>query len=98
MKPEYDTPIRNIDDVLASNKKVFNMYGGEYLHKMFESSTDPRYAELGKNRFLKVDSYAHFDELMKRVINENDVINIMNYIRPWEKKLGSWYKSDESIT
>ena len=65
---------------------------------MFESSTDPRYAELGKNRFVKLDSWRHYIKLMKRIISDNDLISIDVKLLPYYAQRASWYRSDESIT
>ena len=73
------------------------MYGGEYVNQQFETSADPRFAEIGKNRFLIPETAEEYDELMRRVIDVNDVISINPYLLLEEKEYGSWYKSMEPI-
>ena len=93
MKPTYDEPIRNIDDVLASNKKVYYVPGGEFIQQIFATSADPRYAEIGKNRFIIPETWEEYDELVQRVFEENDVIGL------WRQfgAPGHWYKSNERV-
>ena len=76
---------------------MFYVYGGEYVKQQFETSADPRFAELGKNRFLLPELYEEYNALMRRVIEVNDVISINPYFLPEEKAYGSWYKSVEPI-
>ena len=93
MRPAYEEPIKNVDDVLASNKKVFYAPGGEFIQQIFATSSDPRYAEIGKNRFIIPDSWEEYVDLVNRVFRENDVIGLYReYGVP-----GYWYKSNERV-
>ena len=49
LKPNYDQPLRNAADVVASNKDIFYTPRAAYIKSLFATSSDPDYAELGKN-------------------------------------------------
>ena len=84
--------------IKASNKKVFVPPGAEYYGKLFSSSADQRYAEIGQNRFMVATSWDHYYQLLQQVFSINDVVYLSNGLDPEEEKEGNWYISDETVT
>ena len=84
--------------ILATNKKVFVLPGGEFYQKFFSASEDPRYAEIGQNRFIIPTTWDHHDQLLDQVFSKNDVVFLQNSISSSDKEKGNWYRSDETIT
>ena len=61
---------------------------------MFANNPDPRYAELGQNRFINTRDYWHYEKLIIQVQEQNDIISINPWIGDWERAQGNWYVSD----
>ena len=83
---------------LASNKKVFTIPGAAVYEKFFSNSADPRYAEIGQNRFIIPSSWDQFTQFLQQVFSKDDLVWLSNTIMAEQKEFGNWYKSDEPIT
>ena len=46
--------------------------GAEFQKQFFSTSTDPRYAEIGQNRFIVAKSWDQYDQLLEQVFSNND--------------------------
>ena len=97
MKPNFEQPIRNAADVVASNKDIFYTPRAAYIKGLFATSSDPNYAELGQNRFYIPASWPEFFELFIQVIKQNDIIFMGPYLTASQQspKFGYWYKSEQ---
>ena len=67
---------------------------GEFTHKYFLASSDPRYKEIGQNRFNVPSSYDHLDQFFHQVFAKNDVVFLEIGLNSDQKETGNWFKSD----
>ena len=83
--------------VLASNKKVFTIPGGEPYQNFFATSVDPRYAEVGQNSFIVPSTWDDWEALLEQVFSKNDVVYLTTGVSSEERAKGKWFESDESM-
>ena len=69
-----------------------------FYEKFFSHSADPRYAEIGQNRFIIPSSWDQFNQLLQQVFSKDDLVWLSNTIMSDQKEFGSWYRSDEPVT
>lgn len=91
-KPNYNKPIKNIDDFLASDKGLFYIYA-EYLKQLFANTPDSQFQQLAE-RLIAPDDKEHYQDLLKRVHSDNDVVSLNAWLQEDEYGYGSWYRSD----
>ena len=80
---------------LESNKKVFYIPGGGIVQDWMATSSDPSYAEIGKNRFIVPESWDQFYQMLEQVFSSNDLI-LLDLADEVDFSFGVWYRSDES--
>ena len=71
---------------------------GSYKQQQFARDPDPRYAELGRTKFIFPRNWDQFDDFMQRIIEQNDAISINLFLKEKHKALGAWYRTKEPIT
>ena len=53
---------------------------------------------MGKNRWVDTESWDQYDEQLKELMRDNDLVMYSPYVGEQETEKGLWYKSSESIT
>ena len=91
-KPNYDHPIRNLDDFLASSKNVFIYPYGSNFIEVFSQSKDPRVAEMAKRMYAAKDS-EHYNQLMKEIHTKDKDVAISAWLLV-EPGNEFWYRSN----
>ena len=91
-KPNYDQPIKNLDDFLASSKNVFIYPGGSIFIEFFSQSKDPRLAEMAKRMYEAKDD-DNYDQLMKEIHTKDKDVSLNPYLEDHEIDYGFWYRS-----
>ena len=93
-QPNYEQPIKNIDDFLASDKNVFIYPYGSNFIEFYSQSKDSRVAEMGK-RMYAAKNYEHYDQLLKEIHTKDKDVTIHSFLDyQYQIDFGFWYKSN----
>ena len=91
-KPNYDQPIKNLDDFLASSKNVFIYPDGIDFIDFFSESKDSKVAELGKRMYAAKDDN-QLDQLMKEIHTKDKDVTFGSWLLDTQIDYGFWYRS-----
>ena len=91
--PQWEAPIKSIQDVVDSGKGIFYVESGEYVRQMFANSDDPNYKILAE-RWVQPKNYDHWWQLVENIIKDNDNVRIDTELDSDDVGVGNWFEGD----
>ena len=96
LRPNFKDPLNTAQQMVDNNITMFG-HPHDYHPESFNTSEDPALKKLAET-YHKTETWdIYFNEIEYYIHEEGKNAIVYSYLKPWELKLGKWWRSKEHI-